>query len=658
MATMTKLLVIFGILVRSTLMLSVLFLMLMIIVGCGDDDTNRHTNSSQGLVRPTAYEPPSNFSACTPPLPIHPHENIDHLILTELVEKEYENRLVWLEVFNPTPEVMLLSDYALRLSDQVEIKLPPINLGVHQHAVLMVPNDDDYAFNLLTSQVGFLDFDLNEIPLSLLSSYGGEVALIKSDSAEMVDYLIYGSKSSLIDPDPSQWSGANAPKIKNEQKMISLIRKTPYKDTDTKDDWAASEFITIGGSNEHALCKNDTDLDDIPDCAEDGLDESGLADTCEYFNDMPLYQMGARINVQDFFAEIDIQDSDDLVIHQASLLRAQQVFTDYHGALPKKLHLDMGVEYTDSFDPLKQNLHTGLHHPGGQALPNTEYLDVQKKSDLTQLTAADSHTNVFDQKILHQDIRRFYLFRYAVLGHTNPKDKGNTICAATLGRAPLFGAVMSLHMSHFLQCKGEILNFNETQQRNFYINKIAATFIHELGHNLGLRHGGDEDVNLKPNYVSTMNYLYESLDVQNQSDGQSYYYKNSQCKFLYNISYDTMSHSMTGPTSDIKLDYSYGNNHDIDESNIDETIGLGWSSGSVLGVDYNCNGLATDKNFSLSLSDVSSTVVISDFNDWEVVENRSRSSQYLNIKHEPSALNIDNAIQIKHLSNCPQHGIN
>ncbi|MEU8382158.1 hypothetical protein [Streptosporangium sp. NPDC048865] len=33
-----------------------------------------------------------------------------------------------------------------------------------------------------------------------------------------------------------------------------------------------------------------------------------------------------------------------------------------------------------------------------------------------------------------------------------------------------------------------------------------GTLMHELGHNLNLRHGGDDDVNCKPNYVSVMNY--------------------------------------------------------------------------------------------------------------------------------------------------------
>jgi len=36
----------------------------------------------------------------------------------------------------------------------------------------------------------------------------------------------------------------------------------------------------------------------------------------------------------------------------------------------------------------------------------------------------------------------------------------------------------------------------------------AATFMHELGHSLNLRHGGDVNENYKPNYLSIMNYLF------------------------------------------------------------------------------------------------------------------------------------------------------
>ncbi|RKG93666.1 hypothetical protein [Corallococcus terminator] len=37
----------------------------------------------------------------------------------------------------------------------------------------------------------------------------------------------------------------------------------------------------------------------------------------------------------------------------------------------------------------------------------------------------------------------------------------------------------------------------------------AGTIMHELGHNIGLRHGGNDDSNYKPNYLSIMNYEYQ-----------------------------------------------------------------------------------------------------------------------------------------------------
>jgi hypothetical protein len=37
-------------------------------------------------------------------------------------------------------------------------------------------------------------------------------------------------------------------------------------------------------------------------------------------------------------------------------------------------------------------------------------------------------------------------------------------------------------------------------------NRDGGTLFHELGHTMGLWHGGNENNNCKPNYVSTMNY--------------------------------------------------------------------------------------------------------------------------------------------------------
>ncbi len=40
-----------------------------------------------------------------------------------------------------------------------------------------------------------------------------------------------------------------------------------------------------------------------------------------------------------------------------------------------------------------------------------------------------------------------------------------------------------------------------------------GTFMHELGHTLGLMHGGDDDINYKPQYLSVMNYAYQTRNI-------------------------------------------------------------------------------------------------------------------------------------------------
>lgn len=41
----------------------------------------------------------------------------------------------------------------------------------------------------------------------------------------------------------------------------------------------------------------------------------------------------------------------------------------------------------------------------------------------------------------------------------------------------------------------------------------SGTFLHELGHTLGLGHGGGDGVNFKPNYLSVMNYRFQTSGV-------------------------------------------------------------------------------------------------------------------------------------------------
>jgi len=47
----------------------------------------------------------------------------------------------------------------------------------------------------------------------------------------------------------------------------------------------------------------------------------------------------------------------------------------------------------------------------------------------------------------------------------------------------------------------------------------AGTFLHELGHNLSLGHGGSDGINYKPNYLSVMNYRWQIPGLSFDFDG-------------------------------------------------------------------------------------------------------------------------------------------
>lgn len=75
---------------------------------------------------------------------------------------------------------------------------------------------------------------------------------------------------------------------------------------------------------------------------------------------------------------------------------------------------------------------------------------------------------------------------------------------------------------------------------------MTNTIMHELGHNLGLEHGGDEPRNWKPNYNSVMNYRYQFAGVDTTHDAIG-----------------------DGPP-----DFSLGISIPLDESRVTETLGI------------------------------------------------------------------------------------
>jgi hypothetical protein len=129
-------------------------------------------------------------------------------------------------------------------------------------------------------------------------------------------------------------------------------------------------------------------------------------------------------------------------------------------------------------------------------------------------------------------------------------------------------------------------------------NGVGNTIMHELGHNLYLRHGGYEDFNCKPNYNSVMNYLFQFPGIDTDCDG----------------------------VGDDILDYSRGSLAQLDENSLDESIGL-----CGVAIDWNGNGSADETGVAFNVTNVPSIdqcsdeelTPLDDWDDWSAVELRA-----------------------------------
>lgn len=133
--------------------------------------------------------------------------------------------------------------------------------------------------------------------------------------------------------------------------------------------------------------------------------------------------------------------------------------------------------------------------------------------------------------------------------------------------------------------------------------------MHELGHNLGLRHGGDENTNDKPNYLSVMNYLYQlnGLPEIGNDEGDRFYYSNSY--HARNATcYSGLNQGPDESYTAFRLDYSNGSAIDLNVASLNENLGLG-ETGSD-NVDFNCNGDGTQTGVSVGSG------TWSDHDDW------------------------------------------
>ena len=296
-------------------------------------------------------------------------------------------------------------------------------------------------------------------------------------------------------------------------------------------------------------CQVDFDKDRLADCEEAALgllqddpdtDDDGLADGDEVLgtvDGLDLPALGVNPKRKDILIEHDWQD-DNVDPGKCA----------FHSHKPDAATLEALSIAFAAMPVANPDGSTGIHLiqdiGQGGILGGGNFVDVANATIIGTVSTPDFQA----YKSQHFAANRLGYFHYAI--HTHRYSK-----------YPSSSGVAEVNGDDFLV----------TLQCNPSPPRIRNTVMHELGHNLGLLHGGGSSCNLKPNYNSVMNYLYQFNGID------------TDCK----------------KGGDGVANYSIGVRAPLDEKHLDETVGM---CGGVA-IDWNTQdgGLLTDTSKDLNV---------------------------------------------------------
>jgi len=494
------------------------------------------------------------------------------LLITEIGESYYANIPRWFEVYNGTSSSVDMSDYSFESQSYNgstvstnTFSLPSVTLASGQYVVIRA--NYDAGTYTSTNRIIYVE-DSGEYPYWAANGF---IHLTKGGVTE--DFVTFGATYSPAVT--ATWTGstyATALPSVQDQYGHSIGRNATNDDTNTESDWSSYDFATMGGVND-VTCTDDDDADGIPDCSE----VSGST-----FAGLPLYDWGARTGQKDIFIELDYMDSTNGGGQSADegitpRQEALQAVVDAFAAQSIAVHFDVG----DLYDQDTGTDPTDFDLGGGEEVP---FVDAMTFSTATSL---------YDYKLAYMDFARMQIFHYLIFANTQTGASGSS------GLAELNGNDLIVSLGEWS------LDSTTTANTNTLVNFQASTLMHELGHNLGLNHGGDEATNDKPNYFSIMNYTYQLYGLSevgnNEGDRfyQAIYNGNGNCHVALNKSYTT---------TDFIMSYSHGDAASLNLASINETLGLGQIGSD--GVDYNCDTDTTDTTANIGSG------TWTDYDDW------------------------------------------
>ena len=229
--------------------------------------------------------------------------------------------------------------------------------------------------------------------------------------------------------------------------------------------------------------------------------------------DLPLNQppFNANVNRKDLFVEIDYMNAPGNHTHQP-VAAALQMVGNVFAFAPVNNPVGLpGITLHNMVDESLQDI-VGLTFGARVAGPANDFTDLKVGEPLSLCGAGanDGHLGTAADRASANCINilgaRRLVFRYCIFGHNQPMPAHTSSGIAELGGNDFMVTLGGWTPVNIANARGANCNVGETPLQCGQREVEAGTYMHELGHALNLRHGGDQYFNCKPNYLSIMSY--------------------------------------------------------------------------------------------------------------------------------------------------------
>jgi len=245
--------------------------------------------------------------------------------------------------------------------------------------------------------------------------------------------------------------------------------------------FAGSTYSYGAGNYDFFLVKLEGTKDTDGDGLLDDWEQNGVDGNKDGTIDLDLKASGADWQHKDIFVEVDYMDlcrPDPLAISdvQIAFNKAPVDNPDgttginLHVLVDQKINRQLDTTWSD-FDALK-----------------SKYFGTAEDQ------ASSNKAAILEAREL---VSHYCLFAFEFAVHNGTTNVTTT--PGNAGSGELLGNDFMVTLGYY------------ADQSPHYLGRMAqaSVFMHELGHNLGLGHGGKDDINFKPNYLSIMNYMFQ-----------------------------------------------------------------------------------------------------------------------------------------------------